>query len=150
MNEAWTWERDGEPEPLNPVERLLEMLHAYFPGVDFGVKARTRPKEPRGGGAQPRQERQEQQVAASRDVDVDPVLARCYAELGVSYGTDLKQVRRAWKRLMRQHHPDVQGGDPERQRLATEQAKQLNGAFEEIGRRLRGDGSRTTRRQDHA
>jgi DnaJ-domain-containing protein 1 len=61
-----------------------------------------------------------------------PSLASCYAALGVARGADLRTVRRAWLRLVRRHHPDLCGGDAERQRLGTERVKQLNRAYEEI------------------
>lgn len=157
---------DGELHGRTPVEVLLDMLRAYLPGIDFSgvamprrrgrpARHRARPsnrhegpvnerrEEPgpeRGGGAPPHSE-PETQPTASREAD--PVLARCYAELGVPYGADFPEVRRAWRRLMRTHHPDVQGDDAERQRIGTEHVKRFNRAFEEIGRRLReGQGGR--------
>ena len=105
------------------VDRVLEMLRAHFP--DF---------EPDGGWARrPRSEPPDRP-------QTDPVLARCYAELGIPYGADFTQVRRAWRRLMREHHPDVQGEDPDRQRASTELAQRLNDAFGEIRRRLSSGG----------
>jgi DnaJ-domain-containing protein 1 len=104
------------------VETVLEMLRAYFPGFEpDGQRARRLRSEP---------------VTEFRDQPkTDPALARCYAELGIPYGADFTQVRRAWRRLMREHHPDVQGEDPDRQRASTELAQRLNDAFGEIRRR---------------
>ena len=111
------------------VDRVLEMLRAHFPGF-----------EPDGEWARPpRSEPATESWDRPRDHrETDPVLARCYAELGIPYGADFKQVRQTWRRLMREHHPDVQGEDPDRQRASTELAQRLNEAFGEIRRRLSG------------
>lgn len=127
-----TWDLDEELRTRTPLEILLDMLRAYFPDFDFGGQA-SRPEEPGN----------RQRMEAGREQEPDPVLARCYAELGVPYGADFQQVRRAWRRLMRQHHPDLQGEDAERRRIGTEHVKRFNNAFEEIGRQLReGQGGR--------
>jgi len=125
------------------VEVLLDMLRAYLPGVDFGDIGDVPTPRRRGGPAR-RAARQRPAERPQRPAipEPDPVIARCYADLGVPYGADFEQVRRAWRRLMRQHHPDLQGEDAERQRLGTEQAKRFNNAFAEIVRWLRGTGGR--------
>lgn len=103
-------------------ETVLEMLRAYLPGFELdGDEAPPPRREP--------------------ERETDPELARCYAELGVPYEADFRLVRRAWRRLVREHHPDVQGEDPERQRIGTELVQRVNDAFGEIRRRRlsRGD-----------
>ncbi|HEX3555633.1 MAG TPA: J domain-containing protein [Thermoanaerobaculia bacterium] len=125
---------------MSLVESVLEMLRAHFPGleIDPGVEGepRSRPRrEGRTGRGGPRPEPPPERSAAR---ELDPVLARSYAEIGVPYGADLRQVRRAWRRLVRLHHPDLHGADPERQRASVEQMKKLNNAFEELKRRLHG------------
>ncbi|HEY3568903.1 MAG TPA: J domain-containing protein [Thermoanaerobaculia bacterium] len=123
---------------MSLVESVLEMLRARFPGFEIDPgnagEPRSRPRrEERTGRGEPRPER----PAA---LELDPVLARSYAEIGVPYGADLRQARRAWRRLVRLHHPDLHGTDPERQRAGAEQVKRLNSAFEELKRRLHGGG----------
>jgi DnaJ-domain-containing protein 1 len=118
------------------VARVLEMLLAAFPSLEFDIEiqgSQPEPERPWREAERPQPERPQPASPAP-----DPVLARCYAELGVPYGTDFRQVHRAWRGLMRAHHPDVQGEDAERQRLGTERVKRFNRAFEEIGKRLRG------------
>lgn len=51
---------------------------------------------------------------------VDP-----YAELGVTPGSDATEIRAAYLRLMREHHPDRQG--------SAERAARLNAAYEVLG-----------------
>jgi DnaJ-domain-containing protein 1 len=115
------------------VETVLEMLCAYFPGFEIDEEwARPKHREPQ----QQREPAEARAAPRTPEPENDPVLARCYAELGVPYAADFSQVRRAWRRLMREHHPDVQGKDPERQRASTELAQRLNDAFGEIRRRL--------------
>jgi DnaJ-domain-containing protein 1 len=131
------------------VDKVLEMLRAHFPGFEPDGEWARRPRsEPAGEWAQgfrdrPRGHSRDHSRDYSRDhrreqPETDPVLARCYAELGIPYGADFNQVRRTWRRLMREHHPDVQGEDPDRQRASTELAQRLNEAFGEIRRRLSG------------
>jgi DnaJ-domain-containing protein 1 len=50
-----------------------------------------------------------------------------FKDLGVDNKASDDEIKTAWKRLMRQHHPDA-GGDPEK-------AKQVNAAYQEILRR---------------
>jgi DnaJ-domain-containing protein 1 len=97
-------------------------------------QARRDPSQPTGRGGARARRGQPRGGAASRGFD--SALARCYAELEVAQGADLRQVRRAWIRLVRRHHPDCCGADPERQRIGTERMKNLNRAYEEIRRRL--------------
>jgi len=121
---------------MTVVEAVLAILRSHFPDLEVDERGgERRPREPRPGRS--RHRRGEERRGEQRRPAPDPRLARCYAELGVPYGADLWQVREAWRRLMRQHHPDLHGDDAERQRLGTEQVKRFNQAFEEIGRRLR-------------
>ncbi|MEM7355150.1 MAG: J domain-containing protein [Acidobacteriota bacterium] len=99
----------------------------------------------RDGGAEPvvdasgvedRQSQAQQSATQPPAADVDPELARYYANLEVPYGSDLATVREAWKLLMRKYHPDLHGADAEKQRTATELVKGLNQALEQLERRL--------------
>jgi curved DNA-binding protein len=49
-----------------------------------------------------------------------------YKTLGVSRDADEKEIHRAFRRLARKHHPDVNPGDPE----AEERFKEINEAYE--------------------
>ena len=53
-------------------------------------------------------------------------MADYYDILGVPRSADEKEIRQAYRRLARQHHPDVNPGDEE----AAERFKTINGAYE--------------------
>lgn len=67
---------------------------------------------------------------------IDPALRRCYLELEVQVGSRLEVVRSAWRRLVREHHPDRHAGDPERQRRGTERLKEINRSYGRLKRWL--------------
>lgn len=68
----------------------------------------------------------------------DPQIAQYYANLEVPYGSDLETVRRAWKQLLRQYHPDLHSGDPKKQEIANKLVQGLNHAYKELEKRLSG------------
>ena len=53
-------------------------------------------------------------------------MANYYETLGVDRSADAKAIRQAYRRLARQHHPDVNSGDPE----SAERFKAVNAAYE--------------------
>ena len=66
-----------------------------------------------------------------------------YLVLGVEPGASPTQVKAAWRRLARQHHPDLIGDDPEASRIATRKMAEINEAYAAVSRggaaRDRGD-----------
>lgn len=73
---------------------------------------------------------------AATDSGKDPDMARWYANLEVPYGSDFETVQAAWKKLVRDYHPDRHGQDAERHATATEILKELNNAYEQLKKRL--------------
>jgi DnaJ-domain-containing protein 1 len=59
-----------------------------------------------------------------------------YANLEVPYGSDLETVKKSYRRLMKEYHPDRYSGDPEMQELATELTQELTRAYEAIKNHL--------------
>ncbi len=55
--------------------------------------------------------------------------------LGVARGADQKSVKAAWRRLAREHHPDLTGDDPGAARAATRRMAEINAAYEVLRRR---------------
>lgn len=67
---------------------------------------------------------------------LDPLLAGYYANLELDPGADLEAVTRAWKRLVREFHPDRFAGDPAREAMATRLVQDLNHAYRELAAHL--------------
>jgi DnaJ like chaperone protein len=64
----------------------------------------------------------------SRPSDVDP-----YAVLGIARDANEREIKRAYRKLMSQHHPDKLGDVPdELKRRAEERAREINAAYERI------------------
>jgi hypothetical protein len=55
-----------------------------------------------------------------------------YAVLGLEPGASPTQVKAAWRRLAREHHPDVSGGDPDATRRSTRRMAEINAAYEKL------------------
>jgi len=108
--------------PVDPdLAAAWEELDEY---LDDG-RATSEAKEPRGGAR-----------AGSRGPQSPPTppeaLRGDYANLEVPFGSDIETVRRSYKRLVLQYHPDRHAGNPEKLRVATEITKKLNESFERI------------------
>ncbi len=72
--------------------------------------------------------------SAGRPGGPDPSsrLAADYRVLGLSVGAPMAEVKAAYKRLLKQHHPDRHGASPEAQKKATEFSARLNEAYSRI------------------
>ena len=66
----------------------------------------------------------------------DPVLAGYYANLELPYGANLEAVKTAWKRLMKQYHPDRHAQDPAKREVANALCAQLTQAYKELEKSL--------------
>lgn len=62
-----------------------------------------------------------------------------HSVLGVDTGASPTQIKAAWRRLARTHHPDLTGDDPEASRVATQRMAEINDAYAALTR----DGGRT-------
>ncbi len=52
--------------------------------------------------------------------------------LGVPAGASQATIKAAWRKLARQHHPDVAGSDPGAARAATRKMAEINRAYEQL------------------
>lgn len=114
---------------LHPQERgvLIHLFEALgFSAAEFEhLEAIIRGAAHFGGG-----DGRARQAPPSRDS-----LAEAYAILGVSPSAEDAEVKRAYKRLMNQHHPDklVAKGLPEEMiKLATEKTQEIKAAYEAV------------------
>lgn len=55
-----------------------------------------------------------------------------HSVLGVSPGASATAIKAAWRRLAREHHPDVSGDDPAAARVATRRMAEINSAYEQL------------------
>ena len=62
--------------------------------------------------------------------------------LGVDVGASPTQIKAAWRRLARTHHPDLTGDDPAASRVATQRMAEINDAYAALTR----DGGRLGKR----
>ncbi len=70
-----------------------------------------------------------------------------HAVLGIEPGASPTQIKAAWRRLARQHHPDLIGDDPAASRVATRQMAEINEAYAAL---TRADGVQGSRWRDGA
>jgi DnaJ domain/Exodeoxyribonuclease X-like C-terminal len=52
--------------------------------------------------------------------------------LGLSPGASAGAIKAAWRRLAREHHPDLSGSDPVAARAATRRMAEINAAYEQL------------------
>jgi curved DNA-binding protein CbpA len=76
-----------------------------------------------------------------------------YVVLGVARDASQTQIKAAWRRLAREHHPDLTGKDPGTLRAATRRMAQINAAYERLrdgpeAKRRRAGEERTTERTE--
>ncbi|MBA2664677.1 MAG: DnaJ domain-containing protein [Bradymonadaceae bacterium] len=63
---------------------------------------------------------------------VNKTLHDYYANLEVPFGSDLPTVKAAYRRLMRNYHPDKFANDPQMESKATELSQELAHAYQRI------------------
>jgi hypothetical protein len=62
--------------------------------------------------------------------------------LGIDPGAGPAQIKAAWRRLARRHHPDLTGDDPEASRIATRRMAEINEAYAALTREAAGGAAR--------
>ena len=72
--------------------------------------------------------------APPRGYTLDVAKRDPHVVLGVEAGATPTAVKAAWRRLARQHHPDLIGDDPEASRVATRKMAEINEAYAAISR----------------
>lgn len=86
-------------------------------------RASARPPDPRARGA-----RRREHEAGARSAR----LTALYATLGLAPGATPEACKRAYRALMREHHPDRHAGDPRGQRAASDRAAAITTAYAEL------------------
>lgn len=65
--------------------------------------------------------------------------AQYYANLELEPGADYQQIKKAYRNLLRQYHPDRHHRDPEQTALALEITKRLNEAMDHFEKKFARD-----------
>src|SRR5512142_2104732 len=55
-----------------------------------------------------------------------------FAVLGLPFDATTDAIKAAWRRLAREHHPDVTSGDATLERRATRRMAEINAAYQEL------------------
>ena len=66
----------------------------------------------------------------------DDNIARSYAKLKIPYGSDLKTVKKAWRRLMKKYHPDLYTNDPQKMERYNDICQEITKAYEDLEKYL--------------
>ena len=126
---------------MDLVTRVIRLIRAQIRPDSSGRVpfdwARRRQRQTRAHGPGPGGRQ-----AATTAQGVDSELAELYSNLEVPYGSNLATVRKAWKRLLRKYHPDLHSTDPEKLKIADELVRRLNGAYEQLQKRLESETNR--------
>jgi DnaJ-class molecular chaperone len=63
---------------------------------------------------------------------IPPELRHAFEELGLSPGANEEECKEAYKKLLKIHHPDRHGRDPEAMKKATEKTSRINTAYDSL------------------
>lgn len=124
---------NGEPDP--EIEREVDETL----GKKAGRRAR-RVKDAAEDAWEKAYENARRRAGVRGEPPTDPAAdrRRWYKTLEVEPGADLKTVRRAYRRLLLQYHPDRYANDPDKQKAATEVTRRLTEAYNGLTRYLGG------------
>lgn len=128
-------------------DRLRDLLNGSEVSVSeeedptFGKKAGRRVREVRDAAEDAWQKAYENArsragVRGNTVVDTATERRRWYRTLEVEPGADLKTVRRAYRKLLLQYHPDRFANDPEKLQVATEVTRKLTEAYNGLSMHL--------------
>ncbi len=132
-------------------DRVGNLLRSLFPDEDRPERQRGRSADPdlreaweeldeylRTGKDRPRENPsssdREARRQGERTAAVPEALRRDYGNLEVPVGADDEVVHRAYKRLVREYHPDRYAADPAKQKYATEITQKINESYQRIKR----------------
>jgi DnaJ-domain-containing protein 1 len=115
-------ERSGRRHGDNDYDAAYEELDQFLKGEKAEGNARTRESETTQSRREP--------FNASRPIP--PELRQDFAVLGLSPGASEEECKEAYKKLLKIHHPDRHGKDPEAMKKATEKTSRINAAYDRL------------------
>lgn len=109
------------------LDEAMEELDAY---LNDDREAQERMRRQRDARARAEEQARSSRVRPGDDRQGPPQkLLAAYRILGLSYGATFDQAKAAYKRLLKEHHPDRHGSTPEALKSATETSARINDAF---------------------
>lgn len=117
--------RIARAEAVAVARRARDLAHGKH-ATDAPSSDDAPPAPPRGP------ERPSPRTAPSQD----PTLAGHYAALKLPYGAGLDEVKSAYRKAMREYHPDRHGADPRRSEAATRVAQHLTESYQALKEHL--------------
>ncbi len=122
------------------VRRRVETLRGTYSDARRTAEARFEQAEAEVWAWIRRMQAQAQQQA--RQIERRRTSTQYYAMLGLTDGADMAAVKAAFRRKMREHHPDRFAGDPAAEARAQAMAQEINEAYRELTALLTGRESR--------
>ena len=83
-------------------------------------------------------ELQEEALRARKQIDRQRSASDHYRTLGLQNGASLDDVKKAYRKMMRQHHPDKHSTDAQAEARAHDRAQAINEAYRELTALLTG------------
>jgi DnaJ-domain-containing protein 1 len=120
----------ASPDPL----RDDPDMRAAFEELDdfLGGRRKDTPEEKDGAAGHRRSGGSAGRRDAAGPADVPESLRNDFAELGLPFGAPAEECKRAYKKLLKIHHPDRHAGHPGNFKKATEKTVRINAAWDRI------------------
>ena len=122
FGEERSW-RSHEDDDLNAAYEELD---------DFLRGGKTEDETGESGKKNHSREKPNGQAEQKGSRSVPPELRGDFAELGLSPGASEEECKEAYKKLLKIHHPDRHGRDPELLKKNTEKAARINAAYDRL------------------
>lgn len=114
------------------IKRLYNIARAGLSALMLKRKERAQPAHARREDAPPHR-----RPEADRNPAAPDPLAGYYANLELPPGSSGKEVKRAWRRLMKKYHPDLHCADPGKRKTANEITQRLTEAYRILDKELK-------------
>ena len=115
-----------QPEVRQRVDRAKDLVQEARANVEARVDELERELWDWIREMQAQAQRAQQQVGRAREADT------YYRILGVEPGADIDTVKAAWRKKMRENHPDRFGNDPVAEAEAQRKSQLINRAYREL------------------
>jgi hypothetical protein len=127
--------RAGRHSPDPDLDAAFEELNDYLgKGKGKGERSFSGENSRDGGRAAEENRGFQRGTGTGREPAVPEALRGDFAELGLLPGASAGECKQAYKRLLKQHHPDRHAGHPGNMKKATEKSARINAAYDRIER----------------